>query len=108
MYARGIYPVIYDRTGKFPGGESMNDLQERAERAVRDVVLPHVWNMARSGQDDRIALVSHGLCISELVAALVRRDSRALSDAHGKTWTGLQNTAWTRVGVNLMVRPDAF
>ena len=107
MYQRKIYPIIFERDKCFPGGESAHDLQERAERAIGNIVMPHVWDVIQSGRDDRIALVSHGLCISELVAALLRKDERVATDAHGKKWTGLRNTAWTRVKVTTRVSKHA-
>ncbi|KAI5117444.1 hypothetical protein M0805_005823 [Coniferiporia weirii] len=101
LYARGVYPVIYDRDEKFPGGESLADLQARAERAMEDIVMPHVWSAARSGESAHVAVVSHGLCISELIAALVRKDRDAQAAAKGKRWTGLMNTAWTRLTIGV-------
>ena len=103
LYKKGVYPVIYDRVNKFPGGESLNDLQARAEIAINNFVMPHVWELAKTGKPERIALVSHGLCISELIAALVRRDHRASPDSAGKRWTGLLNTAWSRVEISIPV-----
>lgn len=94
LYERGIFPILYNREESFPEGESLNDLQTRAERAIKDIVLPFVKEEAFSGQDIHIAIVSHGLCISELVSALVRLDH---FKASGSDWTGLLNTAWTRV-----------
>ncbi|KLO15967.1 phosphoglycerate mutase-like protein [Schizopora paradoxa] len=91
LYERGVFPILYNREDGFPGGESLNDLQVRAERAIKDIVLPYV----KDGQEDiHIAIVSHGLCISELVSALVRLDHFKTSNSD---WTGLLNTAWTRV-----------
>ncbi len=75
----------------------MNDLQARAELAIKDIVLPYVKEDAFSGEDIHIAIVSHGLCISELVSALMRLDH---FKAGGGNWTGLLNTAWTRVAVD--------
>lgn len=83
----------------FPGGESVEDLTRRGERAVRDVVLPHVVNVARSGRDEHIALVSHGLCIAQVVGAIVRLG--------GGTWKRkgpMVNTGWVRVEVRIQVR----
>jgi len=46
-----------------------------------------------------VALVSHGLCISEMVPALLRRDhSGAAVPDH---YRGLRNTGWTRVTVDM-------
>lgn len=105
LYARGVYPVISNREDKFPDGESLTDLQVRAERAVAELVTPNVWESARSGKDLHIAVVSHGLCISELIGAVLRTDKdAATSGAGGKRWTGMLNTSWTRVTVEISVR----
>ncbi|KAG6865419.1 hypothetical protein C0991_002809 [Blastosporella zonata] len=91
MIAKGIYPVLPTRQDRFDGGESLEDLAARADEAVAECVLPHV-----SERDVHIALASHGLCISECVKALLRLDPEA--DA-GENYTGLLNTAWTRLTV---------
>ena len=108
QYARGTFPVIYNRKDKFPSGESLNDLQTRAERAMEEIIMPHVWNAAKSGEKAHIAVVSHGLCISELIAALMRKDCDAPPGAQGGKWTGLMNTAWTRVTIDLVVSANIW
>ncbi|KAG2131766.1 phosphoglycerate mutase [Suillus clintonianus] len=68
----------------------------RGERAVREVVLPHVASVARSGRDEHIALVSHGLCIAQVTGAIVRLG--------GGTWKRkgpMVNTGWVRVEVQI-------
>lgn len=108
MFARGIYPVLSGRSERFPEGESLNDLQARAERAIEDIATPYVKEIAEKGWDGRtrqIAVVSHGLCISELIPGLLRKDGDWRGRA-GKGWTGLYNTAWTRVAVDIIVRPS--
>ncbi|KAL4069953.1 histidine phosphatase superfamily [Scleroderma yunnanense] len=98
-FASGQYPVLFDPVLKFPDGESLNDLAERADQAIRELVLPHVLQAARpESEDDHIALVSHGLCISQMVAALVRRNH---GGAPHRDYRGLLNTAWTRVTVQV-------
>ncbi|KAG1856393.1 phosphoglycerate mutase [Suillus subalutaceus] len=99
-FAGDKYPILYEseKHVAFPGGESVEDLTRRAERAVREVVLPHVVNVARSGRDEHIALVSHGLCILQVVSAIVRLG--------GGTWKRklegpIVNTAWVRVEVRI-------
>ncbi|KAG2153093.1 phosphoglycerate mutase [Suillus bovinus] len=97
-FAEGKYPILYEseKHVAFPGGESAEDLTRRGERAVRDVVLPHVVNVARSGKDEHIALVSHGLCIAQLVSAIVQLG--------GGTWKRkgpMVNTGWVRVEVRI-------
>ncbi|KAG5731864.1 hypothetical protein E4T56_gene13790 [Termitomyces sp. T112] len=91
MIASGVYPVPLLRSDKFEGGESLDDLAVRAEEAMRECVLPHVGE-----EDVHIAVTSHGLCISELVKAVLRLDPDA---DHERDYTGLLNTAWTRITV---------
>jgi broad specificity phosphatase PhoE len=66
--------------------------------------LPYVWEAASGGTQERevkVAVVSHGLCIKELIAALVRLDSTGRGK--GKDFGSLVNTAWTRVEVAIKV-----
>ena len=73
QYAEGIFPTLHGRAEKFPGGESFDDLGRRANQAVNELVMPYVWKAAREGKKGvHVAIVSHGLCISEvrLTAAL--------------------------------------
>ena len=101
-YARGLFPVMEGREDKFPEGESLNDVAERAEEAIRDLVLANVRKAAREGRKgSHIALVSHGICISELVTALLMKDE---SGQHpGQKFRGMRNTAWTRITVDVKV-----
>jgi len=101
------YSYLDWKRRKFPQGESLNDLKDRAEQAMDELVMPHVWQTLKEGEDGvDIAIVSHGLCISELVAALVRKNSvvgRAGSDGFGSKYIGLLNTAWTRITIDAVV-----
>lgn len=92
LWAKNVFPMLYERQDKFPGGETLDDLAARAEVAIRDCVVPHLSD----GPDVHVALASHGLAIGELVAALLRLDPEA---DHKQEYSGLQNTAWTRVSV---------
>ncbi|KAJ7457011.1 phosphoglycerate mutase [Mycena latifolia] len=96
LFKREIFPVsaLHARDAKFPEGESLDDLARRAERVIAKCVLPHL----AAGGHLHIALASHSLCISELVAALVRLDPDARRDV---AYTGLFNTAWTRAVVSV-------
>ena len=101
-FAQGIYPVLYERWQKFPEGESLEEVVQRAEKAIDDFVMPHVWAAAKAGKKGvHIALVSHGICISELIPVLVMKDESRIHPGH--RWRGLLNTAWTRVTVNVKV-----
>lgn len=91
LWAQKIFPVQQSRQDKFPEGESLDDLARRAEVAVRECILPHVET-----DSVHVAIASHGLCISEMVAALLRLDPGSRRDI---SYAGLLNTAWTRVEV---------
>ncbi|KAJ7033724.1 phosphoglycerate mutase [Mycena alexandri] len=94
LIKNGIFPVKPDRDVGFPEGESLNDLARRAEEAIADCVVPHL-----AAEDDiHIAIASHGLCISKLIAALLRLDPDSRRDI---SYAGLLNTAWTRAVVSL-------
>lgn len=104
--ARGIYPVLPSRSHKFVDGESLDDLAHRAQQAIDELVMPYIWQAARAGETGiHVAIVSHGLCISELVPALLCKD---VSGVHpGYKYKGLLNTAWTRVTVNVQGAKEA-
>ncbi|TBU27212.1 phosphoglycerate mutase-like protein [Dichomitus squalens] len=100
-FARGIWPVLHERSQKFPGGESVDDLYVRATQAINELVMPRIWEAAREGKTGvHIALASHGLCISELIPALLVQDE---SGTHpGDKYRGLHNTAWTRLRIDVL------
>ncbi|CAG8688661.1 1619_t:CDS:2, partial [Acaulospora colombiana] len=88
-----VYYTIYNRHEKFPDGESLDDLADRAEKALDQTVWSHVQEALKSGghENIHIVVVSHGLAISELVAA-------SLS---GKSYSGLVNTGWTQLQIDI-------
>ncbi|KAG8768034.1 hypothetical protein FRC16_007179 [Serendipita sp. 398] len=96
-----IYYSIYTRHEKFPEGESLDDLAERADKALDETVWPHVQQALASGEhrDIHIVVVSHGLTISELVAALLRRSPILPSSV--KSYRGLHNTGWTQLAIDI-------
>lgn len=99
--AAGVFPILSGRAEAFPGGESLDALRARAARDVLDALLmPHVWR-ARGGEAT-VACVSHGLCISELCAAILER----APDDVGKRYAfaGLANTAWHCLRIGMKVR----
>lgn len=99
-FAQKIYPILHERWQKFPGGESLEDVVVRAEQAINEFVMPHVWKAAREGRKNvHIAIVSHGICISELIPVLVLKDESGQHPGH--KYRGLRNTAWTRVTVDV-------
>lgn len=95
LFAKNIYPVLFSRSAKYPDGESLDDLARRAEVGIRECVLPHVVE-----DGVHIIIASHGLCISELVPALLRLDPDSPGDV---AFTGLMNTAWIRATVSVKV-----
>jgi len=97
--AKGIYPELYGDDEKFPEGESINDLAERARTALEKFMLPHVWQAAKEGKTGiHVAIVSHGLCISQLISELLKKSAKQGGEIG---YRGLWNTAWTRVVVNI-------
>ncbi|KAJ6627796.1 phosphoglycerate mutase [Mycena sp. CBHHK59/15] len=94
LYEEKIFPVLPGRDAKYPEGESLNDLASRAEHAIAECVVPHL----ATEDDVHIAIASHGLCISELVAALLRLDPDSRRDI---SYAGLLNTAWTRAIISV-------
>lgn len=101
-YAKGIFPAMHDRTAAFPGGESLVDVAARAEQVIDDIIVPKIVRAAEGKQNvTHVAIVSHGLFLAELVAALVKRGGE--ESALAREYRGLWNTAWTRVTADLMV-----
>ncbi|KAI0755047.1 phosphoglycerate mutase-like protein [Daedaleopsis nitida] len=99
-FAKGLWPVLHERSQRFPDGESSDDLYARASKAIDELVMPHVWHAAKEGKTGvHIALASHGLCISELIPALLAKTG---SEVHpGHKYRGLHNTAWTRATIEV-------
>ena len=84
-YDRKLYPVLTERSDKFPDGESLDDLADRAEKAVDELLFPFLFQALKEGKSGvHIAVVSHGLCISELVAALTPGGNQLSKPEKGK------------------------
>jgi broad specificity phosphatase PhoE len=98
LYSKGIYPELYGRDAKFPGGECPNDVARRAEKTIRERILPHVVDKNQNGA--HIALTSHGLFLSEIIPALLKLDPEA---SLTKSYKGHLNTAWSRMEISLRV-----
>ncbi|KAJ3722027.1 phosphoglycerate mutase-like protein [Lentinula guzmanii] len=97
-YEQGIFPHLPRRSDRFPGGESRDDLAARAERAIDELLMPHILSTEEQ-EYVHIAVISHGLFIREIVNALYRREfgkERLLEN-----YRGLSNTGWTRVIVEV-------
>ena len=101
--AKGVYPMLHGSDDKFPGGESSNELAQRAHKAIATLVLPHVWQAAKEGKTGiHVAVVSHGLCILQMISEFLKMSAKqaiGIVDYHG-----LLNTAWTRLVIDIEVR----
>ena len=120
-----VYETIRNRHDRFPGGESLDDLARRAEAALDALLWPHLDDAAayraarpagagagagegapdggEGGLGYHVVFVSHGLCISEMVAAVLRRGAGAGAGV-GIRLRGLVNTGWTRLQIRPLVR----
>ncbi|KAF8917080.1 phosphoglycerate mutase [Mucidula mucida] len=92
-YKQGLFASTVE---KFPEGESMDDLLDRARIAIQEVVFPHLVEAAKG--DVHIAVASHGHCIAMLMEALLSTDT---TFQHDVEYFGLANTAWTRAIVDV-------
>ncbi|KAF9781560.1 histidine phosphatase superfamily [Thelephora terrestris] len=109
-WAKGLFPVLDGRKARFREGESLDDLRDRARQGVKELIVPIIRDVVREKKDNvHVALVSHGLCICELVAALLALDYERRSkglEVPDREYAGLRNTAWTRATIDLAVRPS--
>ena len=101
-YKRGICPALRNRLEKFPGGESLNDLAERAEEVIDHILGPHIWD--ETYDKAHIVIVSHGIFLAELIAAWVKRqNTQRTLKVRPRDFRGMRNTAWTKVRVTVQV-----
>jgi len=122
-FAQGIFPALHSRSQRFPGGESLDDMALRAELVLETILLPHVIqeheerqnlrvDKEEAGEEEgngkvgrKIAVVSHGLFIGELVRAILNRDkvwtTRRGEQIDVKNLRGMKNTGWTRLEVTV-------
>jgi len=101
-YQRGLYPVLRNRSEKFPGGESLCDLAERAEEVIDHILGPYIWD--ETHDKAHIVIVSHGTFLAELIAALVKRhNTQPMLRVQPRDFRGMRNTAWTKVRVTAQV-----
>ncbi|KAH9179165.1 phosphoglycerate mutase-like protein [Lactarius sanguifluus] len=96
--ARGVYLACYSDDDRFPGGESIKDMAERARTGLEKFVFPHVWQAAKGETGIHVAVVSHGLCITELVSELFKKSTKQVGKPEE---IGLTNTGWIRVVVDI-------
>ena len=92
--------MLPSRQDKFPEGENLEELAQRAKEAIAECVLPHLHE-----DGTHIAITSHGLCIFEAIAAVLRLDADSPRYA---SLRGLVNTAWSRMQISVKVSADLF
>lgn len=79
------------------------DLALRAEGVIDDILLSYVLE---EPDEANVAVVSHGLFLSELIAALVRKDDAVRisgREVYARDFRGLKNTGWAKVTVTVRV-----
>lgn len=98
----GKYPALTTRTSRFPNGESSEDVAQRVDTFISEYIIPHVLASLPDEEEPlNIFVVSHGIAISELIGAFLRRDPSRTEQLAPEAWRGLMNTAWTRLIVSL-------
>ncbi|KJA21242.1 hypothetical protein HYPSUDRAFT_42386 [Hypholoma sublateritium FD-334 SS-4] len=100
-YSKGKFPALYTRHERFPEGESLDDLAQRADTVINDILFPHLLEEKEEDVTRTIAVVSHGLFIGELLAAILRRSHERDATFNHHHFRGMKNTAWTEVAVSL-------
>ncbi len=100
-----MYPSLYSGDEKFPGGESMNELRQRARRAITTLLIRHVFQAAKEGKTIHVAVVSHGRCISQMISELLQMSTKQTNTNNiVASRCCLLNTAWTRLVIDTEVR----
>jgi broad specificity phosphatase PhoE len=95
-FEKGAYPALHGGSERFPGGESLDDLAERAEKVIDEILTSY---MQEDHEEAYVAVVSHGTFLSELIAALVKRDTSLKVTVQARDFRGMRNTGWTKVAV---------
>lgn len=71
--------------------------------ALEIFVLPYVWQAAKEGKTGiHVAIVSHGLCIGELVSELLNWDGKK-GRSTGSEYSDIPNAGWNRVVIDIEV-----
>lgn len=102
-HAKGLFPAIYTRHQKFPGGECLEEVEERAAKVFDEILMQHVLNEADDGKQRTVAVVSHGIFIAELISVIKKRDRSFIGNPDIKDLRGMKNTAWTKIQVQLTI-----
>ncbi|KAJ8517928.1 hypothetical protein ONZ45_g4923 [Pleurotus djamor] len=79
-FKNGVYPVL-EKHEKFPGGESIDDLAKRSEEALLETIFSHLETHGDTDNEFHVAVTSH-------------------EHISNRSYTGLKNTAWTRVSIS--------
>ncbi|CAE7169129.1 unnamed protein product [Rhizoctonia solani] len=91
------------RDGKFPGGESLDDVARRGDAFFETYLAPIILESVRKPVGEvNVVVVSHGICIAETLGALTRRSVHVDTNGWSGKFRGLHNTAWTRVSLGLV------
>jgi len=105
----GKYSPLSSRTSRFPNGESSEDVAQRVDTFISEYIVPHVLASLPDEEEPlNIFVVSHGIAISELIGAFLRRDPSRAQQLAPEAWRGLMNTGWTRLVVSLGQTQDAL
>ncbi|KIL63233.1 hypothetical protein M378DRAFT_107446 [Amanita muscaria Koide BX008] len=106
-FAQGIFPAVQERHLKFPNGESRNDMAERANQAIDELLIPYIKDLKdridMHEDEYHVAIVSHGLFIREITNALLRRDAKNAGRGTSKGISHLRNTGWARLVAEITV-----
>lgn len=105
-YSNDKFPPLYARYDKYPGGESLDDVAQRADGVINDVLIPHILQEKEQEAQHTVAIVSHGLFIVELLAAIIRKDRECSARFDTYHFRGMRNTSWTAIEVELKVYPQ--
>ncbi|GAA5991629.1 hypothetical protein JCM5350_007781 [Sporobolomyces pararoseus] len=86
-----------------PNAESLNDVAARATQVLRHFILPHVLATSSASatfpDQHHIVLFAHGIWLSEMLFAIKRAADPGVRFV--KSPGGYQNTAWSRVEIEL-------
>lgn len=86
-----------------PNAESLDDVSKRATRVLRHFIVPHLVATAVSPasfpDQHHIVLFAHGIWLSEMLFAIKRASDPSVRFV--KSPGGYQNTAWSRIEVEL-------
>ena len=101
-YAQGLFPIHHERWQKFPGGESLDDLQKRAKEAVNEIIMPYIKAMVEGcPRRVHLAVASHGLLIAEMIPILLELSTRPVGE--GPAYRRMKNSGWARITIELDV-----